>query len=248
MPLYRVAWDALNFHRHSELHQSSASAGSMKTVYVSLSIVVIWRRASKVVRPNPSLKRNTKSGPSYSASLLNFRPARFWYPLSSNVRPHNQIVAHSYDWSQQVLIRLAVSILLPAIIAGCGSIETERRYTDVPGRKVQELAASVLRKNGYSTEERVYRDYTIYAKSEMIEVPATFVLASYQTWTELEVTAREHSDTPILVDLLVGVKVWRQPKVGSKELVKSELERKRIEADRALRELDELVREFKIRK
>ena len=26
---------------------------SMKTVYVSLSIVVIWRRASKVVRPNP---------------------------------------------------------------------------------------------------------------------------------------------------------------------------------------------------
>ena len=90
MPLYRVAWDALNFHRHSEFHQSSASAGSMKTVYVSWSIVVIWRRASKVVRPNPSLKRNTKSGPSYSASLLNFRPARFWYPLSSNVRPQNR--------------------------------------------------------------------------------------------------------------------------------------------------------------
>ena len=88
MPLYRVAWEALNFHRHSELHQSSASAGSMKTVYVSLSIVVIWRRASKVVRPNPSLKRNTKSGPSYSASLLNFRPARFWHPLISNVRQH----------------------------------------------------------------------------------------------------------------------------------------------------------------
>ena len=53
-----------------------------------MSTVVIWRRASKVVRPNPSLKRNTKSGPSYSASLLNFRPARFWYSLSSNVRPH----------------------------------------------------------------------------------------------------------------------------------------------------------------
>ena len=40
MPLYRVAWVALNLHRQSELHQSSASAGSMKTVYVSLSIVV----------------------------------------------------------------------------------------------------------------------------------------------------------------------------------------------------------------
>ena len=63
MPLYRVAWDALNFHRHSELHQSSASAGSLKTVYVSLSIVVIWRRASKVVRPNPSLNRTLCGGP-----------------------------------------------------------------------------------------------------------------------------------------------------------------------------------------
>ena len=40
MPLHRFAWAALNLHRHNELHQPSASAGSMKTVPTSLSFGV----------------------------------------------------------------------------------------------------------------------------------------------------------------------------------------------------------------
>ena len=40
MPLHRLAWAALNLHRHNELHQPSASAGSMKTVHASLSFGV----------------------------------------------------------------------------------------------------------------------------------------------------------------------------------------------------------------
>ena len=40
MPLYRLAWAALNLHRHSELHQPSASAVPMKTVHASLSFGV----------------------------------------------------------------------------------------------------------------------------------------------------------------------------------------------------------------
>ena len=40
MPLHRLAWTALNLHRHSELHQPSASAGSMKTVHAWLSFGV----------------------------------------------------------------------------------------------------------------------------------------------------------------------------------------------------------------
>ena len=40
MPLYRLAWAALNLHRHNELHQPSASASPMKTVRASLSFGV----------------------------------------------------------------------------------------------------------------------------------------------------------------------------------------------------------------
>ena len=40
LPLYRLAWAALNLHLLSELHQPSASAGSMKTAHASLSFGV----------------------------------------------------------------------------------------------------------------------------------------------------------------------------------------------------------------
>ena len=40
MPLHRLAWAALNLHRHNRLHQPSASAGPMKTVHASLSFGV----------------------------------------------------------------------------------------------------------------------------------------------------------------------------------------------------------------
>ena len=40
MPLHRLAWAALNLHRHNEFVQPSASASPMKTVHASLSFGV----------------------------------------------------------------------------------------------------------------------------------------------------------------------------------------------------------------
>ena len=65
MPLHQLAWAALNFHRHGELHQPSASAGSMKTVHALVSFAAIRRQAAKVVRPNHSLNRTHCGGPSF---------------------------------------------------------------------------------------------------------------------------------------------------------------------------------------
>ena len=76
MPLHRLAWAALNLHRHSELHQPSASAGLMKTVHGSLPFGVIRRQAATVVGPNRSLNRTLCGGPGLGfKSLAQTRPA-----------------------------------------------------------------------------------------------------------------------------------------------------------------------------
>ena len=73
LPLHRLACAALNLLRLSELHQPSASAGSMKTAYASLSF---GRQAAKVVRPNRSLNRTLCGGPGLGfKSLAQTRPA-----------------------------------------------------------------------------------------------------------------------------------------------------------------------------
>ena len=65
LPLHRLVWAALNLHRYNELHQPSASAGSMKTVHALVSFAAIRRQAAKVVRPNHSLNRTHCGGPSF---------------------------------------------------------------------------------------------------------------------------------------------------------------------------------------
>ena len=84
MPFHRLARAALSLHRHNEFHQSSASAGSMKTVHASLSFGV---RQSKWCGLT---YRST--GPIAACRHLGYKslaqmPARRNGPVSSNVRP-----------------------------------------------------------------------------------------------------------------------------------------------------------------
>ena len=85
IPLHRLAWAALNLHRHSELCQPSASAGSMKTVHASLSFSV--RRSKRCGLTHRS------TGPIAACRHLGYKslaqmPARRNGPVSSNVRRH----------------------------------------------------------------------------------------------------------------------------------------------------------------
>ena len=85
MPLHSFAWAALSLHRHNELRQPSASAGSMKTVHASLSCGV--RRSKRCGLTNRS------TGPIAACRHLGYKslaqmPARRNGPVSSNVRRH----------------------------------------------------------------------------------------------------------------------------------------------------------------
>ena len=90
MPLYRLAWAALKLHRHSELHQPSASAVPMKAVHASLSFGV--RRSKWCGLTNRS------TGPIAACRHLGYKslaqmPARRNGPVSSNVRPRSPLAA-----------------------------------------------------------------------------------------------------------------------------------------------------------
>ena len=91
VPLHRLAWAALNFHRHCELHQPSASAGSMKTVCASLSFGV-WRpkRCGLTIRSTGPIAAGRHLGYKSLAQM----PTRRNGPVSSNVRPRSSPVVN----------------------------------------------------------------------------------------------------------------------------------------------------------
>ena len=86
MPFHLLAWAALNLHRRSELHQTSASAGPMKAVHASFAFGFRWpKQCGLTIRSTGPIAAGRHLGYKSLAQI----PAHRNRPVSSNVRPFN---------------------------------------------------------------------------------------------------------------------------------------------------------------
>ena len=123
---------------------------------------------------------------------------------------------------------------LLGLLCGCGELQKQREYVGIPGDAVRTLAAKVLTEGGYTLERTEFKDFTVVATSK--KLPARGGLE----WHEIIVTAREYPVSPAKVELLVQVRIWRQPPIGDKEMLVNTFREERMAGEKALERLDQL--------
>ena len=140
--------------------------------------------------------------------------------------------------------KTALTGIFSLCILGCTAPEKQREFQSIPGETVKNLVLKVLTDRGYSIQQTDFRDFVVSATSKRTEDRGIFGSNGF-TWNEVTVIAREYQSTPIRVDLLVQIQVWRQPPIGQKEMVKNSFTNDRLEGEKALEQLDLLVAKAK---
>lgn len=143
-----------------------------------------------------------------------------------------------------MLYRISMFLLICTLILlqSCAAPEKQFSYSDISGEEVKRKTIDFLKSNHFTIQEQDFHDYNIFAKSPQRVVRPWLGLGSESLeWDEITIIAREYNATPVTVDLLIQVQIWRQPPIGEKELIKNVSNKRRLEGEAKLLELNKII-------
>lgn len=132
-----------------------------------------------------------------------------------------------------------VSILI-LFITSCASPEVRFTYNNIEGVSVKNISEKYLTDNNFTVQTSEVKNYTVFGKSK-VRKTTNFFGDEILEWEEITIIAQELPFKIPKVKLLVQIQVWRKPPIGEKELVESISNRRRLEGEQALTELDLLI-------